>query len=213
MNPYDRFSVSSEADFTLCAFAIDAPKIFDELCMPALTRFENFIFGDGEISYICKKVNSEYVNQSAFHENMLNSLISQLVIRLYRLYNAEKNIKPSEKLLGKQKIARLAVEYIYANCQNGVTTSEISEKINVSISYLCRCFKESTGVSVLEYAERIRCRKAREDLSLGIYSVTQVAEKYGFNSLSYFNRRYKKYCGENPCETLAKAKNKRCRSV
>jgi AraC-like DNA-binding protein len=94
--------------------------------------------------------------------------------------------------LGKHKIARLAVDYIYRNCHRGITTSEISEYINVSTSHLCRCFKEATGVSVIEYAERIRCRKAKEDLSLGIYSVSQVAEKYHFNSLSYFNRRYKK---------------------
>ncbi len=45
-----------------------------------------------------------------------------------------------------------------------------------------------------------------EDLSLGTYTVTQVAEKYNFNSLSCFNRRYKKYCGTAPMTTLTEAK-------
>lgn len=209
MNPHDEGAYETSVECKHYSFTIDQPKFFDELCIPALTNFENFISGDEFINDLCKKINFEYEQKGAFFENMLNSFTSALLIHSYRQYNAKQQNTPTVMLLGKHKIARLAVNYIYKNCQNGVTTSEISAHINVSTSYLCRCFKEATGVSPIEYAERIRCRKAKEDLSLGIYSVTQVAEKYHFNSLSYFNRRYKKYCGENPAKTLSQAKKRR----
>ena len=208
LNPHEQAEVYALGETRYYCFIIDQVKLFDTLCIPALTAFKNFIPKDPFIIDICRKMNIEYTS-SPFHENMLNALVSELLIHLCRNYNKGAVSAPSSLLLGKHKIAHLAVEYIYKNCVKGITTSEISSHINVSESYLCRCFKEATGVSVLEYAERIRCRKAREDLALGIYTATQIAEKYHFNSLSYFSRRYKKYCGENPMDTLSEAKKRR----
>lgn len=209
VNPYEEPVVEALEESRYYLFTIDQNKHFDNLCIPALTHFENFIEKDAFISDICRKMNAEYCDTKPFHENMLDALTSELLIHLYRSYTPERREMPSALLLGKHKIALLAVDYIYKNSVKGVSTREISEHINVSISYLCRCFKEATGVSILEYADRIRCRQAKEDLALGIYTVTQVAEKYNFNSLSYFNRRYKMYCMENPVDTLSKAKKRR----
>ena len=209
LNPHDECELESLGDAYHYAFIFDMTKHFENLGITALTSFENFIHGDRYIAHLCEKINEEYKNQSTFHENMLTILADAFIIHLYRNYTTGTHTISSPSLLGKHKIARLAVDYIYRNCHRGITTSEISEYINVSTSHLCRCFKEATGVSVIEYAERIRCRKAKEDLSLGIYSVSQVAEKYHFNSLSYFNRRYKKYCGTNPAKTLSEAKKRR----
>ena len=208
LNPHEEAEMYALGATKYYCFIIDQVKLFDALCIPALTSFKSFIPKDTFIIDICRKMSIEYTS-SPFHENMLNALVSELLIHLCRNYNKGAVSAPSSLLLGKHKIARLAVEYIYQNCVKGITTSEISAHINVSESYLCRCFKEATGVSILEYAERIRCRKAREDLALGIYTATQIAEKYNFNSLSYFSRRYKKYCGENPMDTLSEAKKRR----
>ena len=209
LNSHDECEFCALGEAYHYAFVFDMSKHFDILGIPALTAFQSFIYGDKYIAHLCKKINEEYENQSIFHENMLDSLTNAFLIHLYRNYSTEIHHVSSSSVLGKHKIANLAVDYIYNNCHNGITTSEISKFINVSTSHLCRCFKEATGVSVIEYAERLRCRKAKEDLSLGIYTVTQVAEKYHFNSLSYFNRRYKKYCGTNPAKTLAEAKKRR----
>lgn len=209
INPYESVYVEILGGGYYYSFVVDQVKHFDSLCIPALTKFENFIPSDRIISDICKKINYEYNTRNHHHENMLVALTNELLIHLYRSYNAGSTTEQSALLLGKHKIARLAVDYIYKHSTDGISTNEVSNAVNVSESYLCRCFKEATGVSVLEYAERIRCRKAKEDLSLGIYTVTQIAEKYNFNSLSYFSRRYKKYCGENPVDTLSEAKKRR----
>ena len=209
LNAHEEARMTALEDCFYYSVEIDKDKLFDRLCIPALTVFENFVLQDASVAGICRKMNDEYRSQGLFCDNMLNALADELIIHLYRNYNGGNALTPSALLLGKHRIARLAVDYIYKNCVKGITTSEISAQISVSEAYLCRCFKEATGVSILEYAERIRCRKAKEDLSLGIYTATQVAEKYGFNSLSYFSRRYTKYCLENPADTLSKAKKSR----
>lgn len=209
VNPYDEVELYGIEDSLYYGFLFDSPRFFDELNIPALIRFQNVIKDDVTVNDICRRVNDEYENRSTFYENMLTFLIDQLLIHLYRNYGNNNSEKPSAQLIGKHRIAFLAIQYIYENCQNNLSTKDVSAHINVSTSYLCRCFKEATGISVLDFYERIRCRRAREDLSLGTYSVTQVAEKYNFNSLSYFNRRYKKYCGTAPMTTLTEAKKRR----
>ena len=73
-------------------------------------------------------------------------------------------------------------------------------------NYIFANSAEVCGETVLDYSDRIRCRKAHEDLTLGTLSVGEIAAKYHFSSLSYFNRRYRKFYGTNPATTLADAK-------
>ena len=208
IHPYDEIGFESLCDTHYQHFIFDSPRYFDEIGIPALFRFRSFIEPDTRLTRLCLDIEEEYVHQSMFHEKMLIALTSQLVIYLYRHYGSEKNAPGAERLLGKQKIVREALAYIYENCQNGLSTRDIAASVCVSTAYLCRCFKEVCGISPLDFSERVRCRKAMEDLSLGTLSVTAVAEKYRFSSLSYFNRRYKKYCGVNPASTLAEARQR-----
>lgn len=210
IKPYTRLTVSTPKGGRSQSFVFDNPRYFDDIGIPALHSFDFHIGKDETISFICKKVNEEYENQSYFHESMLIALTTQLLIHLYRNYS-EVPQGDGASLTGKQKIVREALEYIYSNCQKGISTCDISEYACVSSSYLCRCFKQVCGVSPLEYAERIRCRKAMEDLSRGNSTVYEVALKYNFSSVSYFSRRYKKYCGISPSKTLSDAlKNRFC---
>ncbi len=195
-------------------FVFDSPRYFDSIGLPPLFRTKTFIGKDAVLSRICEAIQEEYVNQSAFHETALNALTTEFVIRLYRNYG-EKNLEVAgiavpnageARNFGKQRVVREALAYIYENCQDGISTRDIARHVNVSLSYLCRCFSEVCGETVLSYSDRIRCRKAHEDLTLGTLSVGEIAAKYHFSSLSYFNRRYRKFYGTNPAATLADAK-------
>ncbi len=201
--PYSRVDIKVEEACCYLAFLFDSPRFFDEIGIPALFQFTPFIPNDPALSTICRAVRREYTEQNAFHETMLNALIQQLLIHLYRTYPGKQNAINAE--LGKQRVVRRGLDYIFEHCQQGISTRDIAAYTNVSVSYLCRCFKEVCGVSPLEYSERVRCRKAHEDLSLGIYTVTEIAAKYHFSSLAYFNRRYKKYIGAIPSATRKEA--------
>ena len=189
-------------------FVFDSPRFFDEIGIPALCRFQTYIRGDKLLAELCGRVNDEYENQTAFHERMLTSLTTQLVIHLYRHYS--KPLPPlTPQLMGRQRIVRAAQAYIYENCQKGISTRDIGAHIGVSTAYLCRCFREALNVTPLEYAERIRCRKAHEDLSRGVSTVADIAAKYCYSSTSYFSRRYQKFYDCTPAETLADAIERR----
>lgn len=208
-NQFDEVIAEFDENSIYQGFSFDSPKFFDEIGIPAVFKFASIIKNDKRILTICDNIETEYRDQSKFHERMLISLTTELLIYLSRNYSTENSENISQTTLGKFKIAREAVAYINENCQNGITTSDISAHVNVSTSYLCRCFKEVFNTTPLEYSEKIRCRKAHEDLSLGINTVGEIAARYNFSSLSYFNRRYRKFYGLNPTVTLSEAKKKR----
>lgn len=214
VQPYDEVYSCAEESGLIQGFVFDSPRYFDSIGLPPLFRTKTFIGKDAVLSRICEAIQEEYVNQSAFHETALNALTTEFVIRLYRNYG-EKNLEVAgiavpnageARNFGKQRVVREALAYIYENCQDGISTRDIAQHVNVSLSYLCRCFSEVCGETVLSYSDRIRCRKAHEDLTLGTLSVGEIAAKYHFSSLSYFNRRYRKFYGTNPAATLADAK-------
>ncbi len=207
LNAFDEVLFLSEGLCKYQMFTFDSPRFFVEIGIPSMTMFQNYIKKDDRIIRLCDMIEYEYNYHSAFHEKMLSSLICELLIHLTRFYSINSETT-SGVMLGKHKIVRKAVSYICDNCQTGLTTSDISAKVNVSTSYLCRCFKEILATTPLDYSETIRFRKIKEDLTLGIYSVSEVAEMYNFSSLSYFNRRYRKYYGVNPSVTLADAKKR-----
>lgn len=200
---YTDLQLHYKTDCSYLQFLFDSPRFFDEIGIPPLFRITPCIKGDRTLCGICDAIGEEYEKQEAFHETMLGALVKQLLIRMYRLYPNTQDAASND--LGKQRVVRSALSYIYENCQNGVSTRDIAEHVSVSVSYLCRCFKEIYGTSPLDFSERIRCRKAHEDLSLGIYSVSEIASKYRFSGLSYFNRRYRKYIGQSPSETKSEA--------
>ena len=208
VNPFDTVTLRYMRDTASYDFVYDAPRFFDDIGIPALTRFSTVIKQDSTIRDICFRVNEEYEKQTVMHEKMLFSLITELTIRLFRLYRTN-SFTGDRSTLGKQRIAREALGYIHDNCTRGLSTSDISEHVNVSAAYLCRIFKEVIGQTPLDYAERIRLRLAHEDLSLGTYTVSEIALKYAYTSVSYFNRQYKKYIGVTPGTTVIAAKERR----
>jgi AraC-like DNA-binding protein len=75
------------------------------------------------------------------------------------------------------------------------TIGELSDKAGVSPSYLCLIFKQTTGMTAIQYQNRIKIGKARDLLLSGDCNVSMAAERLGFNDIYYFSRLFKKVTG------------------
>jgi len=74
----------------------------------------------------------------------------------------------------------------------------LADKTGVSDSYLRRIFKRSFGESPSEYITRIRIQNAKILLESEFLTVEEVAQRCGFNSLSYFIQSFRARTGETP---------------
>ncbi len=63
-----------------------------------------------------------------------------------------------------------------------------------------RAFKKETGLSPIEYRNRLRIERARTLLSRDICSVSEAAKLLGFESVYYFSRVFKQHTGVAPSQ-------------
>ena len=61
-------------------------------------------------------------------------------------------------------------------------------------------FKKATGINFTEYVSRTRTEKAKNLLLNPNLRVSEIAYEVGFQSLTHFNRIFKKLVGQSPTE-------------
>ncbi len=81
--------------------------------------------------------------------------------------------------------------------------SYYAQRLNVSAKYLSATTKRVTGHSVTSYIDRFTIPILKEMLNDETLSLTQVAERMNFASLSYFSRYCTKHLGMTPREYRA----------
>ena len=92
-------------------------------------------------------------------------------------------------------------EYIRAHYGDPMlSTKEISEHVSLSASYACTVFKNETGKTLNQYLTEYRMEKAKKYLADPRGTVSDVAEKCGYNDSNYFGKAFKKYTGLSPSE-------------
>lgn len=71
----------------------------------------------------------------------------------------------------------------------------LAKMSNLSRSRFLHVFKEQMGTSPLQYQQRFKMEKAKELLSVGSLSVSQVSAMVGFDDPFYFSRAFKNCVG------------------
>ena len=104
-----------------------------------------------------------------------------------------------------------ARNFIHEHASEELSLTHVASSVNISANYLSEKFKEVTGVNFVKYVARIRYEKARALLHDVDLRVSEIAFAVGFQSLSQFNRIFKKLSGKSPTEYRAVARTERKR--
>jgi AraC-like DNA-binding protein len=105
-----------------------------------------------------------------------------------------------------------ARKFIDEHSDEELSLTKVAKAVNMSANHLSEKFKEVTGVNFVDYVARIRVGKARGLLQDRQQRISEIAFAVGFQSLSQFNRVFKKLSGKSPTEyRAAEAKPQRRR--
>jgi AraC-like DNA-binding protein len=104
----------------------------------------------------------------------------------------------SVKLFLNDKIRMGSVyKYIHANYNETPDVNEVAASVHLSTAAFCRYFKKQTKITFTDFVNQYRITQAKT-LLLQDKTVSEVCYEVGFDSLSYFNKLFKKLTGENP---------------
>lgn len=115
------------------------------------------------------------------------------------IYNMEKEYGLSYVSKGKQALIAPAVEYIHKNYTSShISVEELSKSCGITPEYFRSIFKNIFGASPLKYINNLKIERAKELISSGLYSITDVATLSGFADPSVFSREFKRAVGVSP---------------
>lgn len=91
-------------------------------------------------------------------------------------------------------------QYIQRHSSGDVSLQKIASLVNLSESAFCKFFKRTTGKTFSDYLVDIRVGHACHLLSESDDTISEVAYRSGFDSLTYFNRVFLRKKGLRPRE-------------
>lgn len=103
----------------------------------------------------------------------------------------------SQTILKQQERMHRIHQFVEANFQKTIDTQQIANEVNLSLSAFCRYFKKTTKLTYTDFVNQYRVQYAKK-LLIQDKNVTETCFESGFESLSYFNRIFKKWTGESP---------------
>lgn len=93
-----------------------------------------------------------------------------------------------------------AIDITEAGLATAITASDVARQANISERSLQRRFRDDVGMTWSEALTQLRMIRAVELLAIGDLSVIQISGDVGFNSLSAFNRAFRKFAESTPTE-------------
>ena len=117
-----------------------------------------------------------------------------MVLSIFALVMSKtKDITNREKL-------DVVISYIQLHYDEELRLFPLSKMACMSPSSFCRCFKKQMGSTLLEYITNIRLDHVEKKLRESDQIISDISFQCGFNTLSNFNRLFKKRYGCNPTE-------------
>src|SRR5258706_2343166 len=83
---------------------------------------------------------------------------------------------------------RVARAFISDHRADDINLGDVARVTHVSTFYLCKIFKKATGLTFIEYRNRLRIESAKKMLLNPNINVSEIAYSVCFQSLTQFNR-------------------------
>lgn len=136
--------------------------------------------------------------------NHFDQLISLLqILRLLASsdqVNILNEVPAGNKAMQKEQVRMAAIyKYVETHFDQHPDVNFIAKQVNLTTAAFCRFFKKNTKMTFTDFVNQYRINQAKNYL-LQDKTVSETCFEVGFESLSYFNKLFRKTEGENPSE-------------
>lgn len=100
----------------------------------------------------------------------------------------------------QRMVIEKAKAYIATCLSEKITLKMISEYVYLSETYFSFLFKKVTGITYIDYIQKLRMQEAKKLLVNSNYKVYKIAEMIGYSDYKYFSVQFKKYVALTPKE-------------
>jgi len=139
-----------------------------------------------------------------FNSRVLSQKEHEATVKLLEIF-AQQLAMMSNQIVVQQDnaeppVIRRAKEFIKQHQTEDISLGQVARAVNTSTFYFCKMFKKITGINFTDYVSRVRVESAKNLLLNPNLRVSEIAYEVGFQSLTHFNRVFKKIIGQSPTE-------------
>ncbi|HKX30239.1 MAG TPA: helix-turn-helix transcriptional regulator [Blastocatellia bacterium] len=154
---------------------------------------------DEHLSSLAMSLFHELNEENAAGELYADSVAFVIALQLIRRYSSLNGIRISKGGMAPQKLRR-AIEYIgdHLDQEQGIALPMVAEEVGMSYYHFSRAFKQSMGLSPINYVTRRRMERAQRLLIETEMPIAEIALKAGFSSQSHFTTSFRRLAGITP---------------
>lgn len=136
--------------------------------------------------------------QSDEHRDHWDFIVRGQLLHLFGLLWQSGRICPAERASQQSGFGLDVLDILRRSYSEDITSANVAAELSYSQSYFCRKFRETFSLSFREYLSQYRLSKARLFLTQDNLTVGEIAEKVGYNSVSFFIRQFHSLYGCTP---------------
>ena len=152
-------------------------------------------------------VDRRKLEDAYFNTRVVPARQHESVIKLLTIFAQHLSMLSNQVLVQHENaeppVIRRAKEYIQEHQAEEISLGQVAKAVNTSTFYFCKMFKKMTGINFTDYLSRVRIEKSKNLLLNPNLRVSEIAFEVGFQSLTHFNRVFKKVLGQTPTDYRA----------
>ena len=172
-----------------------------EVFIPATneSRYCLYTFpAENEVLNCMQSILREMQNQQSQHQTVCRAYMDILMVQLMRNASFSTEQVPAQPLKNRQ--CATVRRYIDTHYKEQLTLDLLAAEANVNKYYLAHAYKQTYGVSPINYMIDCRIREGKRLLADTDLSLSQISSILGFSSASYFSQSFRKAEGTSPAE-------------
>ncbi len=144
-----------------------------------------------------KRIEEAYFQTRVLEKKQYEAVLRLLTIFAQHLASLSNELMVSAQQAESPMITRAKV-FIMEHQHEEMSLRQVAGSVNTSAFYFCKMFKKATGLTFTDYLARVRIEKVKNLLLNPHKRISEAAYEAGFQSLSQFNRVFRKIAGEAP---------------
>ncbi len=148
------------------------------------------------------KINNAPTRRAYFQTPVVTAKKLEAVTGLLAIFADHLAVKSNQLAVKTTKVGppfvAAARQFIDTHYAEVLSLDQVSSTVNTSRFYFCKQFRRATGLSFTEFVSRTRIEKAKHLLLNPDLRISEIAFAVGFQSLSNFNRMFKRIVGQAP---------------
>ena len=154
------------------------------------------------------EVSQRELREAYFGTRVVSPKQHESVVKLLGIFSQHLSMLSNQLVVQQENseppVIRRAKEFINEHQTEDLTLGQVAKAVNTSTFYFCKMFKKATSINFTDYLSRVRIEKSKNLLLNPNLRVSEIAFEVGFQSLTHFNRVFKRILGQSPTDYRGK---------